>query len=376
MGTAIKGNKKILNFFNHDLQLIFPVIFLVGTGIIMIYSASSALALERFKGEYFFVQRQALYALIGMGVMFFCVYFPYRYYNYKRLAYSLLVLSIAFLIMVFTPLGYSAGGARRWLYIAGQSFQPSEFVRFAMIIILAYSLDKKQNMIKDLYRGLLPHILLLVIFTWLIILQPDFGSVAILWAITLIMLFAGRVCFLHLSIFFAVISSLAFCFIYFSPYRLRRFVAFIDPWKYKEDGGYQIIQSLIAFDSGGIWGTGLGKSEQKLFYLPEPHTDFIFSIIGEELGLLGVLLIIIIYSFILWKGLVISNNAPDLFGSLLAMGITVSIALQAVTNMGVTMGLLPTKGLTLPFLSYGGTSLLIFMASMGILMNIGRSGKK
>ncbi|HBN27092.1 MAG TPA: putative lipid II flippase FtsW [Desulfobacteraceae bacterium] len=374
MGTAIKGNKQKINFFRYDFKLIFPVIFLVGTGIIMIYSASSALALERFKGEYFFVQRQAVYALIGLAGMFFCAHFPYRYY--QRLAYPLLILSIVLLILVFTPLGYSAGGARRWLYISGQSLQPLEFARFAMIIFLAYSLDKKQNIIKTFSRGLLPHFLLLGIFTGLIMFQPDFGGVTMLWVVTLVILFAGRVCFLHLSFFFALMLPAAFCFIFFSNYRLRRFLAFIDPWKYKQDGGHHIIQSLIAFDSGGVWGAGVGKSLQKLFYLPEPHTDFIFSIVGEELGLCGVLLIIIIYSFILWKGLMISNNAPDLFGSLLAIGITASIGLQAFTNMGVTMGVLPTKGLTLPFLSYGGTSLLIFMASMGILMNIGRSSKK
>ena len=374
MGTALKGNKQKLNFFNHDLQIIFPVILLVGTGIIMIYSASSALALERFDGEYFFVQRQVLYALIGMAGMLFCAYFPYRYY--QRLAYPLLIFSMALLLLTFTSLGYFAGESRRWLYIAGQSFQPSEFVRFAMIIFLAYSLDKKQNMIKTFSRGFLPHFILLALVTWPIMCQPDFGAAAMLWAITLVILFAGRVRLLHLSFFFVLILSVTFCLVYFFDYRLRRCLSFIDPWKYKQDGGYQIIQSLIAFDSGGLSGTGLGKSLQKLFYLPEPHTDFIFSIIGEELGLCGVLSIIIIYSFILWKGLMISNNAPDMFGSLLAIGITVSIGLQTFTNMGVTMGLLPTKGLTLPFLSYGGTSLLVFMASMGILMNIGRAGKK
>ena len=358
----------------YDIKIIFPVILLTGLGIIMVYSSSSAMALKKFSGEYFFLKKQILCAMIGLATMFFCARFPYKYY--QILAYPLLCLSIFLLIMVkFTALGYSAGGSQRWLYFAGYSFQPSELARFAMIIFLAYSLHKKQDKVKNFSIGFLPHIILLIILTSLIIIQPDFGATAILWALTWIMLFIGGVRLLYLSSSLMIIIPAGCCFIFYSGYRIKRILSFLDPWAHMQDGGYQIVQSLIAFGSGGIWGVGIGKGLQKLFYLPESHTDFIFSIIGEELGLCGVLIIIILYGFILWKGIIISNNAPDLFGSLLAMGITAAIGLQVLINMGVALGMLPTKGLTLPLISYGGTSLLFSMASIGILMNIGATKK-
>ncbi len=354
----------------YDIKFLFSVLLLTGLGIIMVYSSSSAIALKKFNGEYFFVKKQILHAMIGLAIMFFCARFPYKYY--RTLAYPLLCLSILLLIVVkFTALGYSAGGSQRWLYFAGYSFQPSELARFAMIIFLAYSLHKKQDKIKFFSIGFLPHIILLIILTGLIIIQPDFGAAAILWALTWIMLFIGGVRLFYLSSSLILIIPVGFCFIFYSGYRIKRIFSFFDPWAHMQDGGYQLVQSLIAFGSGGIWGVGLGKGLQKLFYLPESHTDFIFSIIGEELGLWGVLLIIILYGFILWKGIIISNNAPDLFGSFLAMGITAAMGLQILINMGVALGMLPTKGLTLPLISYGGTSLLFSMASIGILMNIG-----
>ncbi len=359
----------------YDLPLLFSVLFLVGIGIVMVYSASSSLALKRFGSEYYFIRKQAFFAMAGIVALVVYRHFPYRLL--RPLAYPLLL--VAFLLLIatlFSGFGYTAGGAKRWLRIGGFSFQTSELARFALIIFMAYSIHKKEYQIKEFTIGFLPHVIVLGLFTILIFLQPDFGSVVILGALTWIMLFAGGTRIVHLlSVLLLLIPVLA-VFMTSADYRMRRITSFLNPWMYPTEEGYQITHSLMAFGTGGLWGTGIGKGYQKLFYLPEPHTDFIFSVIGEELGLIGVLLILLLYVFILWRGIAIARNATDNFGSLVALGLTASIGLQVCINMGVTLGLLPTKGLTLPFLSYGGTSLLINMAAIGILMNIGSSKPK
>jgi cell division protein FtsW len=253
-------------------------------------------------------------------------------------------------------------------------FQPSEFARFALIVYLAYSLEKKADRIKDFSIGFVPHVVVLGAVAVLILKQPDFGSVAILAVLTWLMMFVGGVRMLYLGSSCLLLGLAGGYFITLAGYRMRRLLSFMDPWQYSADAGYQIVHSLMAFGSGGWWGAGIGKGYQKLFYLPEPHTDFIFSVIGEELGLIGVLVIILLYLMIIWKGIRIARQARDLFGGYLAIGLTAALGLQICINMGVTLGLLPTKGLTLPFLSYGGTSLVLNMATIGILMNIGAAG--
>jgi cell division protein FtsW len=245
-----------------------------------------------------------------------------------------------------------------------------------MIIYLAYSMDKKRNRIKEFSIGFLPHIIMMSGFICLIILQPDFGSVVILGAITWLMLFIGGVRIFYLLSTMSLLLPIAYFFMISADYRARRWLSFIDPWQYRADEGYQIVHSLMAFGTGGIWGTGIGKGYQKLFYLPEPHTDFIFSVIGEELGLIGVSAIIVLYAIILWKGICISKNSTDNYGALIAAGLTIAFGLEVFINMGVSLGLMPPKGLPLPFISYGGTSLLLSMISVGILMNIGASKSK
>jgi cell division protein FtsW len=290
------------------------------------------------------------------------------------LAYPLLGLSLALLAVIqFTDLGLSAGGAVRWMRLGSFSFQPSELARIALVIYLAYSMEKKSEQIKNFAIGFVPHVMVLCVFASLIFIQPDFGSVAILGALTWIMLFIGGVRLSQLFASLLIIIPAAYLFLINAEYRVKRILGFLNPWEYPADEGYQMVHSLMAFGTGGLWGTGIGKGYQKLFYLPEPHTDFIFSVIGEELGLLGVLVIIALYAWIVIRGIAIARKAPDLFGSYLAIGLTIAIGLQIVVNMGVTLGLLPTKGLTLPLLSYGGTSLLLNMASIGILMNISTS---
>ena len=361
-------------FFYYDVKLLFPVLFLVGIGIVMVYSASSALALKKFGTDYYFLKKQMLFALLGIVALVLCSHLPYRLFS--SLTYPLILLALIFLAAtLISGFGYSAGGATRWFRLGSFTFQPSEFARFALVIYLAYSMNKKMDVLKDFYVGFLPHILVLFMFTVLIILQPDFGSVLILGALTWVMLFVGGVRISHLIMSLVLIIPMAYFFMVSADYRSKRIMSFLDPWKYSADDGYQIVHSLMAFGTGGIWGTGIGKGYQKLFYLPEPHTDFIFSVIGEELGLLGVLIILGLYILIFWRGIFIARNCKDSFGSFVAIGLTTAIGLQICVNMGVALGLLPTKGLTLPFLSYGGTSLLLNMASIGILMNIGTAEK-
>ena len=380
MMKSIKSNNQLAGAIrapskHYDVRLLFPVLFLVGIGIVMVYSASSAIALKKFGSDYYFLQKQALFSLMGIIVLVVCRHIPLKLI--RSLTYPLLILSLVSLAAIhLSDFGFSAGGSARWLRFGSLNFQPSEFARFALVFYLAYSMSKKKDELKDFYIGFLPHIIVLVLFTALILLQPDFGSAVILWCITWIMLFVGGVRITHLISPLLIILPVAYFYMVNAPYRLRRIMSFWDPWQYPTDEGYQIIHSLMAFGTGGIWGAGIGKGYQKLFYLPEPHTDFIFSVIAEEVGLLGILVVIGLYSLIVWIGIGIARNCKDSFGSFLAIGLTASLGLQSCVNMGVALGLLPTKGLTLPFLSYGGTSLLFNMASIGILMNIGATNSK
>ena len=354
----------------YDVALLFPILFLVGLGIVMVYSASSAIAFKKFGDDLYFIKKQALFSAAGFVILILFSHLPYRLY--RPLVYPILLVACLFLAAIHIPgIGHSAGGSKRWLLISGISFQPSEFAKLALIIYLAYSLSRKGELMRDFYIGFVPHMLVLGLLSCMIITQPDFGTVVILGMITWVMLFLGGARLTHLLALLLAIVPPGYLFMTSAEYRARRWMSFLDPWQYPTDEGYQIVNSLMAFGNGGIWGSGIGKGVQKLFYLPEPHTDFIFSVIGEELGLFGVFLILVLYIWIFWRGLMISMKTEDAFGSLLAAGITVGLGLQVLVNMGVALGLLPTKGLTLPFLSYGGTSLLFSMAAMGILMNIG-----
>jgi cell division protein FtsW len=358
----------------YDLQLLFPVLFLVGIGIVMVYSASSALAIKKFGSDFYFLKKHAAFALIGICVLVLCRHVPYP--SYRKLAYPLLVLAIGLLVAVLaSPFGVTAGGARRWLRVGPVQFQPSEFARLALLIYMAYSMEKKVDRIKDFSIGFMPHVVVMGLLSVLVLWQPDFGSAAILAFLAWVMMFIGGVRLTHLIGSCAILVPLAWYYINSADYRRRRWESFWDPWQFSSDQGYHATQSLMAFGSGGWWGAGIGKSYRKLFFLPEPHTDFIFAVIGEELGVVGVLAIVLLYALIIAKGIRIARHAPDLFGCYLAIGLTAALGLQICINMGVTLALLPPKGLTLPFLSYGGTSLVMNMAAIGILMNIAASGK-
>lgn len=360
----------------YDVQLLFAVLFLVGIGIVMVYSASSAVAAKRFGSDFYFLKRQAVFSVLGILALVICSHVPVRLY--RALAYPILLLALGLLIaMQISHLGMSAGGATRWMRLGPFSFQPAELARLALIIYLAYSLSKKQDDLRQWSIGLVPHLLVLAFFAVALMLQPDFGSVVIFAVLAWLIMFVAGVPLRHLSATLLPLVPLAFFLMIKAPYRIKRLSTFLDPWQYPADEGYQIIHSLMAFGTGGLWGTGIGKGYQKLFYLPEPHTDFIFAVIGEELGFWGVLFILSLYGLIIWRGIRIAQGCQDTFGMLVATGITAAIGLQVSINMGVALGLLPTKGLTLPFLSYGGTSLLLNMACVGILMKIGaQHGKR
>ncbi len=363
MGKA-KNNKG-----GYDLILLIPVLMLIGVGLVMVYSASSHLAAFRLHDNYHYLKRQAFFCLVGLVTMVLATKIPVKLY--AKLTYPLLGLSFILLCLVLVPgLGHKVGGAVRWFKVGGFSFQPSELAKFSLAVYMAYSMAKKGPEMSSVSKGLVPHFIVILAFTGLIVLQPDLGTAVILVAWVFVVLFVGGSRVWHLLSIVVACVPIIFFLVTSSEYRLRRWWAFTDPWKDPTGIGFQIIHSFLAFGSGGILGTGLGSSKQKLFYLPEPHTDFIFSIVGEELGMIGVLIIVGLFSVVIIRGIQISLSAKDLYMSYLAFGLTLMIGLQVLVNMGVVMGLLPTKGLALPFLSYGGSSLVITLFSVGILLNI------
>jgi cell division protein FtsW len=353
-----------------DYILLIVALALVGIGIVMVYSTSAILAGDRFQDPYYFLKRQALYAGIGFVLMILMMFFPYEVL--KRFAYPILILSILFLIAVLIPgIGHRAGGSMRWLKIQSFSFQPSEFAKLGLIIFLAYFLTKKEEKIRSFSFGFLPTILLSGIVIALVVKEPDFGAALFLTVMVFLLLFVSGARLIYVVGAFLTIAPVAYYFLMNGGgYRYKRLISFIQPWEDPTGTSFQIIQSFLSFGSGGLFGLGLGEGRQKLFFLPAPHTDFIFSIIGEELGLVGVMIVVLLFFILTLRGIQIGLSLEDRFGAYLALGITLMISLQAVINMGVVLGLLPTKGLTLPLISYGGTSLVTNLVGVGILLHL------
>ena len=353
----------------YDYMILIPVISLVGLGLVLVYSASSHLAEHHLGDSYFYLKRQVVFCILGLGLMILAKNIPCTLYS--KLAYPLLFISFALLILVIIPgIGYRVGGASRWLRLEGFSFQPSELAKFSIAVYMAYSMSKKGANMESFSRGFLPHLLVAGVFMLLMVLQPDFGTAVIIGCWVLTLLFVGGVRFRQLSLAFILSTPIAYWLIRRADYRFERLLAYLNPWDDPSGLGYHIIHSYLAFGSGGIFGAGLGASKQKLFYLPEPHTDFVLSIAAEEVGLLGVMMIIILFGLLIMRGIRLALDARDLYSSYLALGLTCLIGFQVLVNMGVVMGLLPTKGLTLPLMSYGGSSLVITLLSVGILLNI------
>ncbi|MBN2032167.1 MAG: putative lipid II flippase FtsW [Deltaproteobacteria bacterium] len=355
--------------FSYDFMLLIPTLLLLSIGLVAIFSASSLLAEHKLGDGYFYLKRQATFCLLGLCFMIIVKNAPA--YFYARIVYPLLGISFLLLLLLFVPgFGVRVGGACRWIRVAGISLQPSEPAKLALAFYIAYALSKNGANVGSFFRGLMPHLFVAAAFMALIVLQPDLGTTVILGCWLLLILFVAGVSLLHLFSLLLLSVPLLIYLVLKADYRLKRWWAFLNPWDDPQGLGFQIIHSFLAFGSGGILGVGLGNSKQKLFYLPEPHTDFILSIVAEELGLAGFALILVLFGILIVRGIRVALSAPDLYSTYLALSITIFLGLQVLVNMGVVLGLLPTKGLTLPFISYGGSSLLISLIGIGILLNI------
>jgi cell division protein FtsW len=356
-----------------DKILILAILLLVGVGILMVYSTSYIVAMERFGDEYFFFKKHLFFSVIGFFCFLVTMYLPYK--SYKRFAYPILLAAIILLFLVFVEgIGVKINGASRWINLGPIRFQPSELAKVAVVIFLAYSLEAKGDKIKTFSLGLLPHVLIPALPVILIYMEPDLGTTLVMSAVIFIMMYIAGVRLKHLLSIILPALLVLYLMITTVGYRMERILTFLNPWRDPTGSGFQMVHSLMAIGSGGLYGVGLGEGRQKLFYLPEAHTDFIFSVIGEELGIIGVGLLIFLYALFLICGLKAALKSVDLFGTYLAVGPRSLVILQAIVNMGVVMGLLPAKGLPLPFVSYGGTSLVVNMAIAGMLLNIYKNG--
>jgi cell division protein FtsW len=333
----------------------------------MVFSSSAMMSEERYGSAYLFIQKQIIWDALGLVAMFVCLRLDYH--RWQKWAYKLLGVSILALIAVLA-VGPVIKGAQRWIHVGPLSFQPSEMAKLSLILVLATHLDRHKSQVKDYVRGFLPLVGAIGVVCGLIVLEPDLGSSVLLGGVGMVLLFLAGARWSHMmSVIGASILPLYFL-LFHVAFRRRRLMVFLNPWADPQHAGYQITQSMIAFGSGGLWGKGLGGSTLKQLYLPDPHTDFIFPIIGEELGFVGAVALIVLFVYWGWRGWQTAKRAPDLFGQLLAAGLTSWVLLQAAINMGVSCGILPTKGLPLPFISFGGSSMVITMAAVGILLNV------
>ncbi|MDD5748284.1 MAG: putative lipid II flippase FtsW [Actinomycetota bacterium] len=375
-GKAEKSNAKferadanVQAIFSKKLTyaLLIPTIALVFFGLVMVFSAGSVVGMNMNLGSYRFFLQQLACAVLGALLMILFAHFDYH--KLGKLSWIGLILSIGLLVAVI-PMGRAAGGAQRWIMFGSFNLQPTEIAKFALIVFAAYSLSRKGNNIKEFIHLIVPVILVLVIEAILIMLQPDMGSTLVIAFTVALMIFVAGASFKHLLFLGIAGGGISFGLMLAAPYRRARLFSFIDPWKNPKGYGYQVIQSYIAMGTGHIKGLGLGMSRQKFLYLPNAHTDFIFAIIGEELGLIGTITVVILVGMLGYAGFLIARKAPDNFGRLLAAGITGLIVIQALVNMGGVTGLLPITGVPLPFASFGGSSLCVCMCSIGILLNI------
>jgi cell division protein FtsW len=354
-----------------DMTMLLCTLILLTIGVVMVYSASAVLAFHEFGDWYYYLKRQLLFAVLGVVAMVFTM--NVDYWVWKKQARLILIICFVMVAAVLIPgVGVVRGGARSWLGIGSFGIQPSEFMKMGMILFLSKLLSEKQSTITTFTKGLLPPLGLVGLAFGLIMLQPDLGTGVVLVGAALLIIYASGARLLHLT-YLGLAGIAGFIgLIIAAPYRLQRITAFLDPWADPLGAGYQAIQSLYAIGPGGLVGLGLGMSRQKYSYLPEPQTDFIFSIIAEELGFIGGSCVLILFLLLLWRGLRIAITAPDTFGSLLATGIVGMIAIQVIINIGVVIGMFPVTGITLPLISAGGSSLTLMLTSIGILLNISR----
>jgi len=356
-----------------DRWLFTVTLLLIFAGLVMVFSASAVMAKERYGSGYFFLLRQLGWAAAGLLVMVLAMKIDYKRYNHPAVVFSLLGITTLFLIAVFFL--DRAHNTHRWMHWGPFSFQPSEMAKPALILFLAFFLESRTKSMQDWRNTIFPAVVPTLVFIGLIVFQPDLGTAIACAAITVCVLFVAGMEMRYLG--YALLASLLplYFLIFHVAYRRARIMAFLDPYSDPQGRGFHIIQSLIAVSTGGISGVGLMEGKQKLFYLPEPHTDFIFAVTAEELGLVGSLVIVLLFATFLWRGIRTASRTQDMFGRFLAVGITSMIVVQAFINMSVVLGLMPTKGIPLPFVSYGGSSLFFALVCVGVLLNISKQAE-
>ena len=351
-----------------DKLLFLATLLLVCASVVMVYSASAVLAMDRYQQPpYYFLFKQVTWAVLGISLLSLAMRVDYRSLKQPVVIWTALGVSVAALALVF--FGPVINGTRRWFAVGGIGVQPSELAKVSVIIFTAATLERRMDRIGEV-RALAPIALVTSLVCGLIVLEPDFGTAFAVLLIVGVMVFAAGLPYRYLAGLTLVMAPLLFVVLASADYRRRRLFAFLDPWADPQGDGFQIIQSQIAVGTGGLFGQGLMAGVQKLFYLPAPHTDFIYAVIAEETGLLGATAVLLCFGVIIWRGLRITMAAPDQFGAFLALGFTMMVALQAFVNISVVLGLMPTKGIPLPFVSSGGSSLLISLLGMGILLNV------
>jgi len=356
-----------------DSWLFTVTLLLIFIGLVMVFSASAVMAKERYGSGYFFLLRQLGWATAGILAMVLAMKIDYRRYKHPAVVFSLLGATTLLLISVFFL--DRAHHTHRWFHLGPLSFQPSEMAKPALILFLAFFLESRTKSMKDWRNTVLPAAVPTLVFIALIVFQPDLGTAIACAAITGCVLFVAGLDLRYLGYAFAASLLPLYFLIFHVAYRRDRILAFLDPYSDPQGRGFHIIQSLIAVSTGGITGVGLMEGKQKLFYLPEPHTDFIFAVTAEELGLVGALVIVLLFAIFLWRGVRTALRTQDMFGRFLAVGITSMIVVQAFINISVVLGLMPTKGIPLPLVSYGGSSLLVTLACIGVLLNISKQAE-
>jgi cell division protein FtsW len=345
-------------------------------GALMVYSASAMIAVRESGGasQFTYFYKQFGFTIAGLAVMFAASRIDYRRLSHPVVVYAIFVLTVILLIAVFAfP---EINGARRWIRMGPFSIQPSELAKIALPIFLAYFLTRNEERVGEIKSTVIPAVGALVLLGGLVFIEPDLGTTIVLCAIFSAVYFAAGAKILHIATVAGAMVVMALGAVLLAPWRVERLMAFLDPFAHSDDAGYQVVQSLYAIGSGGVFGEGFAKGQQKLFYLPYPYSDFIFSVVGEELGLIGTLAVLIAFGLLLWRGTRAAVKAPDRFGMLLGIGIITGIIVQALFNISVVISLLPAKGIPLPFISYGGSSVLVTMAAVGILLNISRQGNE
>ena len=337
-------------------------------GVVMVYSASAVLAAKENGNQFYYVLKQGAWVAIGFVVMLLAMQFNYQLLKNKRLVYGLLLLTGLALMMVFAF--SSSNGAHRWIKLPGVSLQPSEVSKLVLIIFLAHFLEKRAGEERDFWRTFVPCGFVTAFLAGLVVIEPDLGTAMMLGLIFVVMIYTAGARVLHLATAAAPALIVIAGLLIFVPFRMKRLITFLDPWADQQGAGFQVVQSLISVGSGGPNGLGFAQGKQKLFFLPFAHSDFIFAVIGEELGLVGTLAVVAMFALFLWRGVRTALLAPDRFGMLLSLGIVTGIVAQALFNMSVVLSLVPTKGIPLPFISYGGSSLVPTLAAVGILLNV------